>query len=158
MNVTDFYGFDHEGIYLEKFLHGNKDKLKGKRGFYVLSFQMDRDVDKKLFKIGVAHRALHDRLKSYIVSYGKNDGSCHGVLIHYLGTTANNTRVENKKSAIGRLERSMINNLVKFKVPRGSERFRLGTSELKKILYQTKQNVKDTVSKTKMALRSKDTK
>lgn len=157
MTVTDFYKFNIKGESLESFIEKNKEILNGKRGFYILSFRMDKETSKKLFKIGVAHRSVYARLRSYVVTYGEQDSDCQGVQIHYLGTTNYNKDVQIKNSAIGKLEKKMILILTEgqYKVPRGNERFRLETRTLQNILNKTKKTVADTISKHSMTLKSK---
>ena len=135
MSINNYKSFTKKGTPLEKFINTYQDNLKGKRGFYILSFKMDEEKGKDiLFKIGVAHRTIYGRLRSYVVSYGESDSKCNGVFIHYLGTTNYNQNVETKNSAIAKLEVKMINALQKYKVPRGKERFRLDPDTLKKTL------------------------
>ena len=142
MTITNIKNFGKANP-LEDFLSTYKDQIKGKRGFYILSFQMDKGKKDRLFKIGVAHRSIYARLRSYIVSYGENDDKCNGVYIHYLGITSYNRNIKTSNSAIAKLEKKMINALQEYKVPRGKERFRLSVSKIKSILNENVGKVKD---------------
>lgn len=136
MSITNYKPFSKKGTPLEDFIKTYEENLKGKRGFYILSFKMETGKKDRVFKIGVAHRTIYGRLRSYVVSYGENDSSnkCHGVLIHYLGTTKYNRMIETKNSAIAKLEVKMINALQKYKIPRGNERFKVDVGTIQTIL------------------------
>ena len=146
--------FDRTGLPLEDFLKNNEAAIKNKRGLYVLSFNLDKkrpNAPSNVVKIGIARRHVGLRLKSYINHFGRHSHKypCRGVWIHYLATTQLNRNVEDKNTAVYRMERYLIkyfkNKTVK--TDRGHEWFVTGIRIVEKAIKSN--TMSDIITKNK---------
>jgi len=127
---------------LEDFLKSRAGQsVRRKRGFYVLTFNIDRCT---VVKIGIASRDVYSRLQGYMNSFGKHSNlyPCRGVWIHFLLTTSLNKRVGDTNSAVSNLEKLILKEAKarEIVVERGKEYLVSSLSEIERVvkLYSTK--------------------
>ena len=147
MSLSQIY-LNKKGVSLEKYLSENKDSIKGKRILYVLKPNMETNI----IKIGIAgeyagidENASHDRLKSYLTSYGREKDcktreqkqKCkYGVLLYALYGTKYNKNVEGKKTAVHQKELYLKRELRESieRVGRGTERTDINLNTILKLV------------------------
>ena len=144
--------YDKDGQILHRFINKHESYLRHKRGFYMLTFNID---DQEVIKIGIADGDLLTRLNHYKNHFGKQSRKypCRGEFLHYLIVSNKNPFVSKTNSAVYRLEQWIIKelNAQKQKTDRGKEWFvtdrdrvntLLQSKEMKEVEYHHKHNTR----------------
>ena len=121
---------------LEDFLKSRAGRgVRKKRGFYVLTFNIDRCT---VVKIGIASRDVHSRLQGYVNSFGEhsNQFPCRGVWIHFLLSTSLDRGVGDTTSAVSQLEKLILKEAKarQIEVDRGKEYLVSSLSAIQRVI------------------------